>query len=79
MAMLDQIYQPQLANISCPGQKMVSDHVHGHAHMNFAMRGTAVEQVPPPLQIYTQATAVQQLQIRQGNYISTYYVLSGVQ
>ena len=76
--MLDWIYEPQLAKLSCPGQETINDKVHGYAHMNFAVRGTAAEQVPPPLQTYTQAVVVQQLQSRQSNYISTYSVLSGV-
>ena len=78
MAMLDQTYEPQLAKLSCPRQEMVNNQVHGHAHMNFVVWGTAGEQVLPPLQMYTQAIAIQQLQSRQKNYLSMYAVLSGV-
>ena len=70
--MLDQIYKPQLARFSCPGQKMVNDQVQWHAHTNFAALATAMELVPPPLQMYTQATGELQLQARQRNYLSKY-------
>ena len=61
MAMLDQIYEPQLAKLSCPGRETVNDQVHGYTRMNFAARGTAAEQIPLQLQMYTRAIAVQQL------------------
>ena len=76
--MLDQIYEPQLAKLSYPGQETINDQVHRHADMNLAAQGTAAEQVPLPLQMYIQATVVQQLQARQEKYLSMYVVLSGV-
>ena len=71
-ATLDQIYEPLLAKLSRPGQETVNDQVHWHAQMNFAVQVTAVEQVPPSLQTYTQTTAVLHLQAGQNNYVSTY-------
>ena len=76
--MLEQRYEPQLAKFLCSEQETVNDQVHWHAHMNFAAQATAAEQVPQPLQTYTQPTVVLQFQSRQKNYVSTYGVLSGV-
>ena len=70
--MLDLRYKPQLERPLCSGQEMANDHVQWHAHMNFAVWATAMEQVPPPLQTYTQATGELQLQARQRNYLSKY-------
>ena len=70
--MLDPTNEPQLARRSRCGQNTANDQVHWHAHMNFAALATAMEQVPPPLQTYTQATGELQLQARQRNYLSKY-------
>ena len=70
--MLGLTYEPPLARLSCSGQKMANDQVQWHDHTNFAAWATAMEQVPPPLQTYTQATGELQLQARQRNYVSQY-------
>ena len=62
--MLGQRYKPQLAKLSLPEQEMVNNQVLWHAHINFAVQATAAEQIPPPLQIYTQAIVVLQLQAK---------------
>ena len=54
------------------GQNTANDQVNYHAHTNFAALVTAMEQVPPPLQTYTQATGELQLQASQRNYVSQY-------
>ena len=70
--MLDQTNEPQLARSSRRRQDTANDQVQWHAHMNFAALATATEQVPPPLQTYTQATGELQLQARQRiTYLST--------
>ena len=66
--MLGQTYEPLLARSSRSGQNTANDQVQWHAHMNFAALATIREQVPPPLQTYTQATGELQLQARQRNY-----------
>ena len=70
--MLDLTDEPQLARRSCSGQNMANDQVQWHAHTNFAAWATTMEQVPLPLQTYTQATGELQLQSRQRNYLSKY-------
>ena len=70
--MLGLTHEPQLARLSRSGQNTANDQVQWHAHMNFAALATAMEQVPPPLQTYTQATGELQLQARQRNYLSKY-------
>ena len=70
--MLDQRYEPQFARLSRLRQETANDQVQWHAHINFVAWVTAMEQVPPPLQTYTQATVALQLQARQRNYVSQY-------
>ena len=70
--MLDRKYEPQLARSLRAEQNTANDQVQWHAHMNFAVLATAMEQVPPPLQTYTQATGELQLQARQRNYLPKY-------
>ena len=70
--MLDPTYEPQLARLSRSRQNTANDQVHYHAHTNFTALATAMEQVSPPLQTYTQATGELQLQARQRNYLSKY-------
>ena len=69
---LDQIHEPHLARFSRSGQKTVNNQVQWHAHMNFVAQATTMEQVPPPLQMYTPATVALQLQAKQRNYLSKY-------
>ena len=70
--MLDQKYEPQFARSLRAEQNTANDQVQWHAHTNFVALATAMEQVPPPLQTYTQATGELQLQDRQRNYLSKY-------
>ena len=77
--MLYQRYEQQLARLSRPGQEMVNDQVQWHAHTNFAAYATAMEKVPPPIQMYTQATGELQLQARQRNLLSKYGLPLSVQ